>query len=108
MNQPINIDQKCFEIKKPGSPIDVANLNNQVVRLALFEGEYPFHKHEIEDELFFVVKGSFVLQRKGFPDLLLNEGDMFVVEKGIEHRAVSPMKSYVLMFEPQSLKSKGD
>lgn len=108
MNQPINIEQKRFEIKKPWTPVDVAKLNDQVVRLALFEGEYPFHKHEEEDELFFVVKGSFILQRKGFPDLLLNEGDMFVVEKGIEHRPVSPMKSYVLMFEPQSLNSKGD
>ncbi len=107
MNQPVNIHQKKFEIKKPWTPIEVAKLNDQIVRLALFEGEYPLHKHE-EDELFFVVKGSFILQRKGFPDLLLNEGDMFVVEKGIEHRPVSPMKSYVLMFEPQSLNSKGD
>ena len=108
MNQPINIDQKRFEIKKPWTPVEVAKLNDQVVRLALFEGEYPFHKHDQEDELFYVIKGSFVLQRKGFPDLLMNEGDMFVVEKGIEHRPKSPMKSYVLMFEPQSLTSKGD
>lgn len=108
MNQPINIDQKRFEIKKPWTPIEVAKLNNQVVRLAMFEGEYPFHKHENEDELFYVVKGSFILQQKEYPDLLMNEGDMFVVKKGIEHRPKSPMKSYVLMFEPMSIKSKGD
>jgi len=108
MKEPININQKRFDIKKPWTPVDVVKLNNQVVRLALFEGEYPFHKHEEEDELFYVVKGSFILQRKGHPDLLMNEGDMFVVEKGIEHRPNSPMKSYVLMFEPMSIKRKGD
>ena len=108
MMEPINIDQLRFEIKKPWTPIDVAKVNDQVIRLALFEGEYPFHKHSKEDELFFVVKGSFILQRKGYPDILMNEGDMFVVEKGIEHRPKSPMKSYVLMFEPLNIKRKGD
>ena len=93
---------------RPYHPVDVARVNDQVVRLALFKGDYHWHSHQEEDELFFVLRGKMTLQLEDHPDLTLNEGEMAVVPKGIKHRPVSDEGAYVLMFEPAGLKSKGD
>ena len=74
----------------------------------LFAGEYHWHKHEKEDELFYVYKGSIVIQMKDQPGITLQEGEMAVVPGGVEHCPQSLEPSYVLMFEPHALKSKGD
>ena len=96
------------EITKPWTPIDVARFNDQVVRLALFRGEYHWHRHENEDELFFVFKGKITIQLRGQNDMVLNEGEMGLVPKGIEHCPKSDDDSYVLMIEPFSLSSAGN
>ncbi|MCW4052669.1 MAG: cupin domain-containing protein [Candidatus Bathyarchaeota archaeon] len=99
---------KIEEMSKPWSPIEVSRVNDQVVRMALFDGEYPWHKHANEDELFYVYKGSIIIQVRGHPNIALHEGEMAVLPKGVEHSPRSLEPSYVLMFEPQSLKSQGD
>jgi len=105
----INLEDKIKEIGgKPWSPVEVARINDQVVRMALLEGEYHWHKHKNEDELFYVIKGEIVIQLKDEPNIILNEGQMAVVPKGVEHCPKSLEASYVLMFEPFALKSKGD
>lgn len=104
----INLEEKIKEINKPWSPIEVAWVNDQVVRMALFDGEYHWHKHTNEDELFYVYRGSIVIQVKGHADITLYEGEMAVIPKGIEHCPKSLESSYVLMFEPYVLKSRGD
>lgn len=105
----INLADKIKEIGgKPWSPIEVARINDQVVRMALLEGEYHWHKHKNEDELFYVIKGEIVIQLKDQPDITLSEGQMAVVPKGVLHCPKSLRPSYVLMFEPFVLKSTGD
>jgi mannose-6-phosphate isomerase-like protein (cupin superfamily) len=104
----INLEDKVKEIDKPWSPIDVARVNDQVVRMALFDGEYHWHKHRNEDELFHVYRGSIVIQVKGQPDVALHEGEMAVIPKDVEHCPKSLEPSYVLMFEPYVLQSRGD
>jgi len=105
----INLEDKIKEIGgKPWSPVEVARINDQVVRMALLEGEYHWHKHKNEDELFYVIKGKIVIQLKDQPNITLSEGQMAVVPKGVEHCPKSLGPSYVLMFEPSVLKSKGD
>jgi len=104
----INLSDKIKLISKPWSPIEVAKLNDQVVRIALYDGEYPWHKHVNEDELFYVCKGSIVIQVKDHPNITLHEGEMAVMPRGVEHSPRSLEPSYVLMFEPETLKSKGD
>lgn len=104
----INLEDKIKEIDKPWSPIEVACVNDQVVRMALFDGEYPWHKHTNEDELFYVYRGSIVIQVSGHPNITLQEGEMAVIPKGVEHSPKSLDPSYVLMFEPYVLKSRGD
>lgn len=108
MIQKISINEKIKGIDKPWSPIEIARINDYVIRMALFDGEYHWHKHTNEDELFYVYKGSIVIQLKDQPDIILHEGEMAVVPKGIEHCPKVLKLSYVLMFEPAVLKSKGD
>lgn len=93
--------------KKSWTPFEVAKVNNQVVRLAYFKGKYHWHKHENEDELFFVYAGSIIIQIKNQPDIKLNKGEIAVIPKNVEHRPKSEKGAYVLMFEPNNLTSKG-
>jgi mannose-6-phosphate isomerase-like protein (cupin superfamily) len=108
MIQALNILDKLHEISRPWSPIDVVQANDQVVRLALFDGEFHWHRHENEDELFYVVKGQILIQLKNQPDVTLAEGEMALIPRNVEHCPKSVIPSYVLMFEPLALQSKGD
>jgi len=104
----VDVGEKAAEITEPWSPLDMAYINDQVIRLALFQGVYHWHKHAEEDELFYVVKGSIKIGLRSQPDVVLGEGQLCVVPKGVEHRPESPGPSVVLLFEPQALKSRGD
>lgn len=98
----INFEEKIQSLHRPWSPVELVRVNDHVVRLAIFEGEYPkgFHAHGY-DELFFVYRGEIVIQRRGQSDLWLREGELGVIPRGIEHCPKSEGKSTVLMFEPQ-------
>ena len=104
----INLQQQMDAIDKPWSPVDIATVNNQVLRLALINGEYHWHRHTNGDELFYVLKGSIVIQVKDQPDVVLHDGEMAVIPKDVEHCPKSNGPSYILMFEPAALVSKGD
>lgn len=104
----VNLKEKAAEIDKPWSPIDIARVNDQVVRMAMIEGEYHWHKHTNEDELFFVYDGEIIIQLRGQPDVTLHEGEMAVVRKGVEHCPKSAGPSHILVFERHALVSSGD
>jgi mannose-6-phosphate isomerase-like protein (cupin superfamily) len=104
----IDLEEIIETIDRPWSPVNVAQVNDQVARMALFQGEYHWHRHKNEDELFYVYRGNIVIQMKGHPDVALEAGQLAVVPKSVEHRPRSPDPSYVLMFEPYILQSKGD
>ncbi|MFH1398560.1 MAG: cupin domain-containing protein [Candidatus Woesearchaeota archaeon] len=108
MTRKITITNKIDEIaNRPWYPLDVVRYNDQVVRIAFFKGEYKWHKHDYEDELFLVVEGKIKIKLKDSPDLVLMQGEIGVIPKGIEHCPTSE-GAYVLMFEPATLDSKGD
>jgi len=105
----INQENKIKEIEgKPWSPIDVARVNDQVVRMALLDGEFHWHEHTNEDELFYVIKGEIIIQLRNQSNISLYEGEMVVIPKGTEHCPKSSEPSYVLLFEPFVLKTRGD
>ncbi len=106
----INLENKIREIDgRPYYPIDVARVNEQVVRMALVRGEYHWHKHTNEDELFYVIRGKITIQMKPpYSSITLGEGQMAVIPKEAEHCPTSEEDTYILMFEPFSLQSKGD
>jgi mannose-6-phosphate isomerase-like protein (cupin superfamily) len=108
MTQIVNLQDQMKQIDAPWSPVDIARVNDQVVRMALIEGAYHWHRHNNEDELFCVLKGEIVIQVRDQPDVHLRDGEMAVIPKGVEHRPSSEGPSYILMFEPFALKSQGD
>ena len=105
---PINLEQKTKEISKPYTPIDIARVNNQVIRMALVDGEFHWHKHTDEDELFYVYKGKIEIQFRDQDNIILKQGEMFVVPKNTEHCPKSIVPSYVILFEPLKVNTKGD
>ncbi len=104
----IDMEGKIGNIEKPWSPVDIAYLNDQVIRAAIFHGEYHWHKHDDEDELFLVHRGAISIQVKGQGTIELGEGQLCVIPKGVEHRPGAAELSVVLLFEPSKLKSTGD
>lgn len=103
----INLAEKFATFPEHWSPKIVAALNGQHVKLVKFQGEFVWHQHEHEDELFLVVRGGF---RMEFRDrsVELREGEMIVVPRGVEHRPVAPEEVSVLLFEPASTVNTGD
>ena len=95
----INIAQKFGLFDEHWSPKIVAELNGQHVKLVKIEGPFVWHHHDDEDELFLIVKGRLKMElRDG--DVELNEGEMLVVPRGVEHRPVAEEEVWMLMFEP--------
>ena len=82
MNQPININEKFSKFSEHWRPKIVAQLNGQDFKLAKIKGEYPFHAHEAEDEMFFCWKGAFILDFEGGESVPVGEGECIVVPKG--------------------------
>ena len=103
----INLAEKLAQIREHWRPKIVGELNGQEVKLVKFQGEFVWHSHEREDELFLGVAGSF---RVEFRDRVveLGPGDMIVVPRGIEHRTVADEEAHVLIFEPAGVRNTGD
>lgn len=103
----INLDQKFSLFSDHWSPKIVGELNGQQVKLAKFKGEFVWHKHDNEDEMFFVVKGNF---RMEFRDktVLVNENEFLIVPRGVEHRPVADEEVCVMLFEPATTLNTGD
>jgi mannose-6-phosphate isomerase-like protein (cupin superfamily) len=103
----INLAEKLSRIDDHWNPRVVAELNGQQVRLAKIEGEFVWHSHANEDELFMVLKGRL---RMEFRDrvVLLNEGEILVVPAGVEHRPVAEQEVHLLLFEPAATVNTGD
>ena len=95
----INLAEKLALFSERWTPKIIAGLNGQHVKLVKALGEFPWHHHEHEDELFFVVRGWF---RMDFRDrsVVLREGEMIVVPRGVEHRPVAEEEVCLLLFEP--------
>ena len=88
-------------------PRIIGELNEQYVKIAKIKGEFVWHDHAHEDELFFVVQGGF---RMEFRDrtVTLTEGDMLIVPRGVEHRPVADAECWIMLFEPASTLHTGD
>lgn len=100
----ITIKEKIKEINgKPWYPVEVGKANNQVINIALFDGEYKWHTHDNDDEFFYVYSGKIIIQFKDQEDVTLAANETLVVPKGIEHCPKSIEPAYVLMFEPHDI-----
>jgi len=103
----VNLREKLALFHDHWSPKVAGELNGQQVKLAKLLGEFIWHKHDHEDELFLVVKGRL---RLDFRDrhIWLEEGEFLIVPRGVEHRPVAAEEVHVLLFEPASTLNTGD
>jgi mannose-6-phosphate isomerase-like protein (cupin superfamily) len=103
----VNLAEKLRLVTEHWSPRIVAELNGQHVKLVKFKGEFVWHHHDAEDELFLVVEGSF---RMEFKDRVvpLAKGELIVVPRGVEHRPVADEEVEVLLFEPAGTLNTGN
>ena len=106
-HQPINFEEKLLKFSEHWSPKIIAQLNDYHLKLAKVQGEFVWHDHPETDEVFIVVKGQLeILFRDG--NVLLNEGEMFVVPKGVEHKPVAENECHILLIEPAGTVNTGD
>jgi mannose-6-phosphate isomerase-like protein (cupin superfamily) len=103
----INLKEKLSLFNEHWTPKIVGELNGQYVKLAKIKGEIVWHNHAQEDELFMVLKGSLLME---FPEkkVVLNEGEILIVPKGVEHRPIAEEECHLLLFEPVSTAHTGD
>lgn len=99
--------QKLALFSEHWSPKIVGELNGQQVKLAKFKGAFTWHQHEAEDELFFVLKGSFRMEYRD-KTITVNENEFLIVPKGTEHRPVADEEVCVMLFEPASTLNTGN
>ena len=103
----INLNEKFNLFDDIYVPKIAAELNGQYVKLAKFKGPYVMHSHENEDEMFLVVRGSFVLEYEDHSETI-NEGEFVVVPKGVRHKPVADEVCDVIIFEPISVVNTGE
>ena len=103
----INIEEKFGLFSDYWSPKRIGKLNGQQIILAKIQGEFVFHKHDNEDELFMVMKGQLILELRD-RTVVVNPGEFYTVSRGIEHKPTAKEETHLLLLEPLSTKHTGD
>jgi len=103
----VNIAQKFSSFSERWSPKVIGALNGQMVKIAKVKGDFVMHNHENEDELFFVVEGTLFLELED-QTLELNQGEMVIIPKGVNHKPYAPEETKIMMFEPASTLNTGN
>ncbi len=103
----INISDKFKLFNEFWTPKKIGELNGQQILLAKLKGEFTWHAHENEDELFLVIKGNLKIEFRN-NHVELKEGEMYIIPKGVEHKPIAKNEVHVLLFEPLSIKHTGN
>ena len=107
MIQKVNIKEKLTKISDYWNPRIAGELNNQQIRLVKIQGEFKYHKHDDEDEMFFVVKGEIVIDTK--TDLIkVKEGEFIIVPKGQIHKPIADKEAHLMLFVTSENINTGD
>ncbi len=104
----MNIEKQFEQVADFWSPRVIGQVNDQYVKIAKLKGEFTWHKHDDEDELFFVVRGCMTLQFEGGSDVRLKAGDFHIVPKGVMHNPVAEDECWVMLIETVTTKHTGD
>lgn len=107
MIEPVNLARKFAQIPEAYSPRIVGQVGPMHVKLAIVKGEFVWHHHEHEDEMFLVVKGSLLMKlRTG--DLTVNEGEFVIIPRGVEHNPCAEEECHIMLFEPAGTLNTGN
>lgn len=108
----INLSQKFALFSELWSPKIVGELNSFAVKIVKAQGEFVWHQHEGEDELFFVVKGRLLMQVRETPehqrDIWVEEGELIIIPHGVEHRPVAEEETHLMLLEPLTTINTGN
>jgi len=103
----VNLAQKFSMFNDYWSPKIVGEINDSHVKLVKFKGEFVWHHHETEDELFLVVKGNLLIKLRD-QDIFLEEGEFVIIPRGVEHLPVAGEEAHVLLLEPKTTLNTGN
>lgn len=103
----VNLKEKLSQFQDHWNPRIAGELNGQQVKLAKLKGEFIWHHHEHEDELFLVIKGSLKMEYRDRTEII-NEGEFIIVPRGVEHKPVADEEVEVMLFEPASTLNTGN
>jgi mannose-6-phosphate isomerase-like protein (cupin superfamily) len=103
----VNINEKLKQFSDHWSPKIVGELNGQHVKLVKFQGEFVWHKHDHEDEMFMVIDGAFEMHLQD-KIIKLKQSDFIIIPKGTEHKPVASEEVKVMLFEPATTLNTGD
>lgn len=107
MTQVINLTEKFNLFSEHWSPKIVGELNESHVKLVKVQGEFVWHHHDNEDELFFVVKGVLTIKLRD-KDLTIREGEFAIIPKGVEHMPVADAEVWIMLLEPKTTLNTGN
>lgn len=102
-----NIEAKLDLFSDYFNPRIVGELNGQHVKLVKFKGEFVWHHHDHEDEMFLVINGAFTMELRD-KNVYLEKGDFIIIPKGTEHRPVAVEEVHIMLFEPASTLNTGN
>ncbi|HEX9134766.1 MAG TPA: cupin domain-containing protein [Ktedonobacteraceae bacterium] len=102
----VNLAQKFSLFQEYWSPKIAGELNDSYVKLAKLKGEFVWHHHETEDELFLVVKGRLLIKLRD-RDIFLEEGEFVIIPRGVEHLPIADEEAHVLLLEPKTTLNTG-
>src|SRR5436305_6002577 len=103
----VNLTQKFSMFNDYWSPKIVGEINDSHVKLVKLKDDFVWHHHETEDELFLVVKGTLLIKLRD-RDIWLQEGEFFIIPKGVEHLPIAKEEAHVLLLEPKSTLNTGN
>ncbi len=103
----INIKEKFDLFNEHWTPKLIGELNGQSVKIAKVKGEFVWHNHKDEDELFYIIKGTLKIELEG-EMLTLREGDMTIIPRGVEHKPIAEEEVWLMLFEPTNTKHTGE
>lgn len=106
--KPVKLAEACAALDELWSPRVVGRVNDHLVKVARLQGEFVWHAHEGEDELFLVLRGRLRIQLDGGAEVALGPGELFVVPKGTRHNPVAEEECWIALIEPAATRHTGD
>ena len=103
----VNVAEKLSLFSDHWNPRIVGQLNGQHIKIAKIKGEFVWHKHDDEDEMFFVLEGGFSMEFRD-KTIQLNKGEFLIVPKGTEHKPVAYEEASIMLFEPETTLNTGN
>lgn len=104
----VNLAEKFAKFNDHWSPKLVGELNGQHIKLVKLQGEFVWHHHDVEDEMFFVVEGNMRIELRDKPAIELNAGEFTIIPHGVEHRPVADEETLLMLFEPAGVLNTGN